>query len=83
MRIVRLFLGIALASVGFSSHALAMGSGPHPTVPYGLPLHPAHSATNTSHPSLFLICGIIALTAVFVLTALMTYAETRQRKPGF
>jgi len=42
MRIWRLAL-LALATV-VPNHAWAMGSGPHPTVPFGIPAHAEHGA---------------------------------------
>jgi len=40
MRRLRVLIGIVVALICCSSHALAMGSGPHPNVPYGIPPPP-------------------------------------------
>ena len=78
MQLSRVLVRVGVASVCLSDHLLAMGSGPHPNVPYGLPAPAPHPVTASSPPSLFLIFGVVAVVAIIVLVALMTIAESRQ-----
>ena len=80
MRVLRTLPAVLVASIGLADQALAMGSGPHPNVPYGLPPPPPrHSVPDVASPSLFMVCLVVAVVAVLVLTALMTIAENRHK----
>jgi hypothetical protein len=61
MRALHAFIGGVAALNGLSLHAMAMGSGPHPYLPYGI-LPPAHDSPGDSFwqmPIFWLIATVV------------------------
>jgi hypothetical protein len=70
---------LALAIIP-SSQAWAMGSGPHPTVPFGLPAHAEHGAPGSeSIPIEWLI--LYPVTIVLLICTLRAFTAKRPKYP--
>jgi hypothetical protein len=60
-------------------HASAMGSGPHPTVPFGIPTHAAHGAPGSETiPIEWVVFYLI--TIVLLICTLRAFIATRRPK---
>jgi len=78
VRSLRLLLLVAGLSICFSGHALAMGSGPHPHVPYGLPAAVARGAANPAERPSMMTMVMSAASVIFggiLLFAIQPYVR--------